>query len=316
MLLHSIEICAGAGGQASGLEQAGFRHLALVENDALACSTLRTNRPNWNVIEKDIKLFSAENYLGIDLLAGGVPCPPFSVAGKQLGHDDDRDLFPEALRLVEECHPKAVMLENVKGIFNPKFDNYRALIKSNLKKLGYFCFWDIVNSSDFGVPQHRLRSILIALKSRYAKNFIWPSIHIPPPLTVGQLLYPEMASEGWEGADDWARRADGIAPTIVGGSKKHGGADLGPTRARSAWSKLGVNGACVADAPPKPGFIGYPQLTVEMVALIQGFSPEWRFVGRKTPVYRQVGNAFPPPVAKAVGIAIYHALDTSKQSPI
>ncbi|MDR1040382.1 MAG: DNA cytosine methyltransferase [Deltaproteobacteria bacterium] len=308
----SIEICAGAGGQALGLEQAGFEHMALVEVDPLACATLRNNRPGWNVIEGDVKLFSAGNYRGIDLLAGGVPCPPFSVAGKQLGHDDERDLFPEALRLVGECNPKAVMLENVRGIFHPKFHGYREHIKNCLERLGYACVWHTVNVQDFGVPQHRIRSILIALKPKFINRFSWPVGGNPSLPTIGELLYPDMASGGWEGAADWASRADGIAPTIVGGSKKHGGADLGPTRARLAWLKLGVNGAGVADAPPRPGFDGNPQLTVNMVAKVQGFSPEWRFVGRKTPAYRQVGNAFPPPVAKAMGIAVYEALSAKK----
>ena len=121
----SIEICAGAGGQAIGLDQAGFQHVALVELEALACQTLRFNKPEWNVIEKDVKSFSAKQFIGIDLFAGGVPCPPFSIAGKQLGKDDERDLFPEALRLIKECLPKAVMLENVKGILSSKFENYR-----------------------------------------------------------------------------------------------------------------------------------------------------------------------------------------------
>ena len=111
MSLKSIEICAGAGGQALGLEQAGFEHVALIEIEPAACATLHLNRPKWNVIEGDVHDFSAANYRGeIDLLAGGVPCPPFSVAGKQLGSDDERDLFPEALRLVKECDPRAVML--------------------------------------------------------------------------------------------------------------------------------------------------------------------------------------------------------------
>ena len=92
-----IEICAGAGGQALGLEQAGFEALALVEYDANACATLKLNRPQWNVIEGDVREFSAKPYRGVDLFAGGVPCPPFSVAGKQLGSDDERDLLPETL---------------------------------------------------------------------------------------------------------------------------------------------------------------------------------------------------------------------------
>ncbi len=306
--MRSIEICAGAGGQALGLEQAGFEHIALVEIDQAACATLRKNRPSWNVIEKDVKLFTAKEYVNIDLLAGGVPCPPFSVAGKQLGHKDERDLFPEAIRLVKECDPNAVMLENVRGLFDPKFEEYRSKIKRQLGRLGYKCFWELVQSNHYGVPQQRPRTILVALKKKYAKHFVWPIGVVAPPPTVGQILYSEMASNGWEGAAEWATCANGIAPTLVGGSKKHGGADLGPTRAKLAWAKLGVDGMGIVDSPPEAGFSGNPRLTVKMAALIQGFPPDWEFVGKKTPAYRQVGNAFPPPVAKAIGVAIKKAL--------
>lgn len=306
--MHSIEICAGAGGQALGLEMAGFKHVALVEIDQHACSTLRANRPRWNVIESDVKAFSAYNYQDIDLLAGGVPCPPFSIAGKQLGHDDERDLFPEALRLVSECNPRAVMLENVRGLFDSKFYTYRTKIQTQLESMGYECFWELVNATHYGVPQHRPRTILIALKYEYAKYFSWPLGVLAPPPTVGQLLYKEMAANGWTGAKEWSEKSNGVAPTLVGGSKKHGGADLGPTRARAAWAKLSVNGKSLADAPPEKDFEGMPMLTVEMAALVQGFPPSWDFVGRKTAAYRQVGNAFPPPVAKAMGSAIIRAL--------
>ena len=127
-----IEICAGAGGQALGLELAGFECLAHVEIDPHACQTLRANRPNWRVFEQDVHDFCAKEYSGIDLLAGGVPCPPFSKAGKQLGGADDRDLFPEALRIVEECQPKAVMLENVRGFLDAIFEDYRFRLKNQL----------------------------------------------------------------------------------------------------------------------------------------------------------------------------------------
>ncbi len=100
----------GAGGQALGVEQAGFDHASLLEIEVPACQTLRINRPNWNVVEGDLHHYSADPWKGIALLAGGVPCPPFSKAGKQLGHDYERDLFPEAIRLVNECVPEAVML--------------------------------------------------------------------------------------------------------------------------------------------------------------------------------------------------------------
>ena len=312
--MRSIEICAGAGGQALGLEQAGFEHIALIEVDLAACCTLKMNRPKWNVIAGDVKTFSACEYVGtIDLLSGGVPCPPFSIAGKQLGSDDDRDLFPEALRLVKECEPEAVMLENVKGLFERKFDNYRNSIKQEFEHLGYKCIWELVQVNHFGVPQQRTRTILIALKEKYFEHFIWPLGVLAPPPTIGQLLFDEMASNGWEGVAKWAKYADGIAPTLVGGSKKHGGADLGPSRARAAWEKLGVDGRGLADMPPEKGFKGNPKITVSMAAMIQGFPYEWKIAGKKTPAYRQIGNAFPPPVAKAIGGAIYKALMSVKK---
>lgn len=314
--MRSIEICAGAGGQALGLEQAGFEHVALIEIDQSACATLRSNRSHWNVIEGDVKTFSAKAYIGIDLLAGGVPCPPFSVAGKQLGHKDERDLFPEAIRLVKECKPKAVMLENVRGLFAPKFDLYRDEIRKQLECLGYQCFWELIQSNHYGVPQQRPRAVLIALKDEYAKHFRWPLGVVAPPPTVGQILYEEMASNGWEGAREWSEQANGLAPTLVGGSKKHGGADLGPTRAKLAWEKLGVDGMGLADMPPEKGFVGNPKLTVKMAALVQGFPPDWQFAGKKTPAYRQVGNAFPPPVAKAIGIAIKNALTAAHEDKL
>lgn len=313
MKLTSIEICAGAGGQAIGLEQAGFEHLALVEIESIACDTLRLNRPNWTVINKDVKEFSAKKYKGVDLLAGGVPCPPFSIAGKQLGNLDERDLFPEAIRLVKECNPKAVMLENVRGLLDIKFKEYRRHILNEFYKMGYLCDWRLVNSSDYGVSQLRPRAILVALKKDYFDYFEWPKKNEQRPLTVGELLYEEMASLGWENVDNWKLAANNIAPTLVGGSKKHGGADLGPTRAKQSWALLGVDGKGLADAPPVNGSKAMPRLTLKMTALIQGFPKEWQFAGKKTPAYRQVGNAFPSPVAKAIGLSIKKALKKYEQ---
>jgi DNA (cytosine-5)-methyltransferase 1 len=303
--LTSIEICAGGGGQALGLEQAGFEHLAVVELEQHSCATLRTNRPYWNTVEDDLTQWHATRYRGeVDLFAGGVPCPPFSKAGRQLGADDERDLFPHALRLVRECQPRAILLENVRGLLDPVFDDYRAALDSQLREEGYEPFWKLHHASDFGVPQLRPRTILVAFRTEESRHFSWPTPRRNRPPTVGQVLGPLMAACGWEGADAWAARASRIAPTLVGGSMKHGGPDLGPTRARAEWLKLGVNGKRLADAPPHPGFAETPSLTLEMAAAIQGFPANWRFAGRKTHAYRQVGNAFPPPVAKAIGKAI------------
>lgn len=307
--LTCVEICAGAGGQSLGLEQAGFWHAAAVELDADACRTLRLNRPYWNVIETDVHHFKAAEYRGIDLLAGGVPCPPFSIAGKRLGADDERDLFPQALRLVEECEPAAVLLENVPGLATARFDGYRAQVLDWLHGLGYVADWQVVNACEFGVPQLRPRFILVALRPDAFARFRWPRSGPPPP-TVGVILRDQMAAGGWPGVDAWAARANGIGPTLVGGSRKHGGPDLGPTRARAAWLKLYVDGKGLADAPPAPTDpVGHlPRLTLPMAAAIQGFPPDWRFSGRKTAAYRQIGNAFPPPVARAVATSIRAAL--------
>lgn len=309
MSFSSIEICAGAGGQALGLELAGFDHASLVEIDAHACQTLRINRPHWNVIEGDLGHYSAEKWKGIELLAGGVPCPPFSKAGKQLGKLDERDLFPDALRLVSECRPQAVMLENVRGLLDSVFDEYRAKIIDDLKKLGYIAEWRLLNARDFGVSQLRPRVIFVALKKGVADHFSWPSVQRNPPPTVGETLFDLMAENGWLGAKQWRERACDIAPTLVGGSKKHGGPDLGPTRAKKAWASIGVDGMGIADAAPEKKFMGMPRLTVRMTARIQGFPDCWRFSGKKTAAYRQVGNAFPPPVACAVGTQIRAAMD-------
>lgn len=308
----SVEVCAGAGGQAVGLHKAGFDHLACVEIDAAACETLRFNKPKWRVIEADVRDWVPdESLVGVDLLAGGVPCPPFSIAGAQLGRADERDLFPEMIRLTEELKPRAVMVENVRGLLGRKFESYRADTLAEFKELDYdFCGWELLDAADFGVPQTRPRAILVFAKPDVAVHFRWPSPNAKRK-TVGQVLRREMGRGGWKGAKDWAKRANGIAPALVGGSKKHGGADLGPTRAKAAWRLLGVDGLGLADAPPPPSQVGMPRLTIEMAALIQGFPPEWKFQGRKTAAYRQVGNAFPPLVAEAVGRSIADALTSS-----
>jgi DNA (cytosine-5)-methyltransferase 1 len=315
--LTCLEICAGAGGQSLGLEQAGFSHLAAVEIDRDASATLRLNWPDWDVQQLDVHHFKGIDYRGVDLLAGGVPCPPFSIAGKQLGADDERDLFPQALRLVEECEPAAVMLENVRGLATARFAPYREQVLARLHELGYETDWQVLNASEFGVPQLRPRFILVAMRPEVAGHFEWPRPVRTPP-TVGETLRDLMAAGGWAGAGAWASRANGIGPTLVGGSRKHGGPDLGPTRAREAWLKLGVDGRGLADAPPGPAAPAsyLPRLTLQMAAALQGFPPGWRFSGRKTAGYRQIGNAFPPPVARAVGTSLRCAIEAARPAPL
>ncbi|MGW6519176.1 DNA cytosine methyltransferase [Streptomyces sp. NPDC054962] len=341
--LEVVEICAGAGGQTLGLERAGFRHRVAVELDENAAHTLRCNLQEilgYSEHEAaetvaigdvaDPETWTPTEHKGVDLLAGGVPCPPFSIAGKQLGANDERDLFAWAVELCGEIQPKALLLENVRGLSANRFTAYRQHVLDRLHEYGYIGDWKLLHASEFGVSQLRPRFVLVALKREYAEYFEWPTPREEEPPTVGELLKDLMASNGWEEEQvtEWVKRADRIAPTIVGGSKKHGGADLGPTRAKRAWADLGVDAMGVANEAPQKGWrapegVPGPKLTTAMVARIQGWhdmeAPKgsdsatygdfrWKFHGRKTSVYRQIGNAFPPPVAKALGVAIRKAI--------
>lgn len=306
--LTCIEICAGAGGQALGLAMAGFVHVALVEYEKEYCDILKQNRPEWNVICKDVHDFEGSPYKGIDLLAGGVPCPPFSIAGKQLGKEDERDLFPEAIRLIEEIRPRAVMLENVRGFLDSDFEGYRNDILESIQKLGYTTQIKLLNASDYGVPQLRPRVIIVGIRNDQLGEFSYPQEQSGNTPTVGETLYDLMAQNRWKGAKQWAANANRIAPTLVGGSKKHGGPDLGPTRARNAWAQLGVDGRGIANEAPAADFEGMPRLTSRMMARLQGFPDTWIFGQKKTAACRMIGNAFPPPVAQAIGEKIKECL--------
>lgn len=311
-----VEICAGAGGQALGLALAGFVHVALIEYEQDYCNILKQNRPEWPVICKDVQQFDGRPYRGVDLLAGGVPCPPFSKAGKQLGENDERDLFPEAIRLIGEIQPRAVMLENVRGFLDSTFDDYRNNILGSIEALGYTVHIKLLNSSDYGVPQLRPRVVIIGIREDISTTFQFPEEHPELTSTVGNVLYDLMAADNWKHAKSWAKKANQIAPTIVGGSKKHGGPDLGPTRAKKAWAELGVDGHGIANAPPNKEFEGMPKLTSRMIARIQGFPDQWTFGRKKTIACRMIGNAFPPPVAYAVGNEIRRCFEMVNKKAI
>jgi DNA (cytosine-5)-methyltransferase 1 len=204
------------------------------------------------------------------------------------------------------------MIENVRGILDAVFVDYRESIRQQLGDLGYDTDWKLLNASDYGVSQLRPRVVFVALRRDVTRAFDWPAPLAEKPPSVGELLYDLMASNGWEGARLWKTRANEIAPTLVGGSHKHGGPDLGPTRARRAWECLSVDGKGIANDVPAPGFVGLPRLTLRMAARVQGFPDDWEFAGGKTHSYRQIGNAFPPPVAAAVAKQLERCLKAGK----
>ena len=302
-------------GTALGLTKAGFHHEIAVELDENAATTLRQNTGS-RVLVGDVadpNVWRPNDYQGIDLFAGGVPCPPFSLAGRQLGTSDERDLFAWAIEMVGIMNPRAVMLENVRGLAMPRFSAYRQRVLDRLADFGYVGEWRLLHSADFGVPQLRPRFVLVAMSADDMSYFHWPE-PFERRITVGEALVDLMKSGGWRHADAWAAGASDVGPTLVGGSKRHGGADLGPTRAKQAWSRLGVDGRGIANEAPDRNAdraeVIAPRLTIEMVARLQGWAKKdgWVFAGGKTSQYRQIGNAFPPPVAEAVGKQIRNAL--------
>jgi DNA (cytosine-5)-methyltransferase 1 len=175
------------------------------------------------VIEGDLNSFDGSSFRGLDIISGGLPCPPFSVAGKQLGTQDERNLFPAMINLVDQIRPRAVMIENVRGILEAVFEDYRYFVAGELRKLGYQTGWKLMNACEFGVPQLRPHVVFVAVRKDYAEHFSWPEPAGVEPQTVGDVLYDLMGANGWKGADAWRNGANAIAPTIVGGSHKHGG---------------------------------------------------------------------------------------------
>ena len=186
-------------------------------------------------------------------------------------------------------------------------------IFTEIKKLGYVTHIKLLNASDYGVPQLRPRVVIVGIRKDQAGAFEYPQEHPGESPTVGETLCDLMSQNGWKGAKKWAEGADRIAPTLVGGSKKHGGPDLGPTRAKNAWAELGVDGKGIANEAPEPDFDGMPRLTSRMMARIQGFPDTWTFGNKKTVACRMIGNAFPPPVAQAVGIEIRRCLENAER---
>ncbi|OAH13403.1 modification methylase AplI [Streptomyces jeddahensis] len=311
---RSVEICAGAGAQALGLESAGFDPVLLIDSKADACFTIDLNRPEWDVVCMDLVHFHPgmrPETLGVDLLSGGLPRVKSPATVGRAEDVEERGVLKAAITLACSIKPKAVLLENVPGLVeSPDFDVDRFWIEAQLHNAGYRSSWRVLNAADYGVPQNRSSGFLVALREPYHSRFSWPEPDKQPAPTVGQVLGRSMSAHGWRGAERWIKRADRIAPALVGGSDRRGGADLGPTGSKKAWAALGVNGNSLGDEPPDLDFPedGLPKLTVDQAALIQSIPADWRFFGGKTSRYRQIGHAMPPPLAAAVGRAIAAAL--------
>lgn len=317
--LTSVEICAGAGGQALGLHAAGFDAWALYEQNPNAIATLQANYPLGSTHCEDVRRVDFSKFKGkVDLLAGGVPCQPHSSMGRRLGRLDERDLFLEAVRAVDEARPRAFFFENVKGFTFRANATYRAELHQKFEALGYqsqiFSFY----GSDYGLAQGRPRVGFIGFRDGLMTKFRMPPILSEKPRTVGEVLLDLVKENGWKHADWWAaQKANMIGPTIVGGSEQSGTLAFSSNLRVGKWEEMNIDPAGVAASAPSRD---YPknkpfQLTLAMIARLQGFPDGWKFVGlssgegqRQKQMTRQIANALPPVMARAVGLAINSAL--------
>ncbi|WP_112466940.1 DNA cytosine methyltransferase [Streptomyces triticisoli] len=320
--LVSVDVCSGAGGLALGLERAGFDPVLLLDHKRQACETLRWNRPPWNVLEMDLLDFDPvehqESY-DVDLLSAGLPRVQSSATKRRPDSGLELGLLKATVYLMHAMQPRALLIENVPGLVDdPAFEEVRAFIRNELAHLHYGLHWFVVNAADFGVPQDRKQGVLVALKEPFARNFCIPAPTVSQHVTVGEALRPSMSARGWIGAEAWAAQADQLAPTLVGGSERRGGADLGLSGTKRAWARMGINGGALSNEVPGRDGVqesdtsGSPlkKITVDQAAALQSFPTDWIITGRKTVRYRQIAHASPPPVGEALGKAIAEALRT------
>lgn len=332
-MFRSIELFAGAGGLALGIEQAGFEHILLSELDKHACATLRQNRPNWNIIEGDVSKLDFTPYCGqVDLLSGGFPCQAFSYAGKGQGFDDVRGtMFFEFARAVKEIQPKVLLGENVRGLM--KHDNGRtiATIIATLTDLGYKIIDPkVLNAMHYRVPQKRERVFIIGIRNDLVSKCHWtypePNSHIMSlqdalkagvlydcdvPLSIGQS-YPDKKKAVMDLVPQggcWRNLPEDVAKAYMKGSYHLGGGKTGMAR-RLAWHEPCLTLTCspAQNQTERCHPDETRPLTVREYARIQTFPDDWQFCGSMTQQYKQIGNAVPVNLAYAIGRQIFEML--------
>jgi DNA (cytosine-5)-methyltransferase 1 len=332
--MRTMELFAGAGGMASGTERAGFRHEALVEFDPAACETLRSNRPDWPVLEIDVRHVDFARYTRIDLLTAGAPCQPFSTDGKRLLDADPRNMFPEVLRAVHTARPSAVLLENVSGMLKGDARAYFDWIINRLGEFDYDAWWRRINCADHGVPQRRERVFVVGFRRDLGVRWAWPTathgldalLHAqwtdgsywtehglaapedPPLAHIERLerLWPSRLPPPrlrWRTVRDVL--PDPGAPRIASWRvpKGHDAARVNAWDEPACTIMTRWNTAMVWDGNGDPRL-----LTMAEIARLQTFPDDWALAGRHDEQLRQLGNAVPPDMAYILGRAISHQL--------
>jgi DNA (cytosine-5)-methyltransferase 1 len=332
--MRTIELFAGAGGMALGVERAGFHHDALIEFDPAACETLRVNRPGWPVFETDVVDVDFAAYEGIDLLTAGAPCQPFSTAGRRRLDEDPRNMFPEVLRAVRTARPRALLLENVSGMLKGDARAYFDRILGRLRERGYDVSWRLVNCADYGVPQRRQRVFVVGVRRDLGVRWEWPAAtHGLDALLHAQwtegsywtehgltapaeppLAHIEQLEQLWPG-----RMAP---PRLSWRTVRDALADLGPPKIAS-WRVTTAFGDSMPNGWDEPagtittrwnaamlrdGGGGVRHFVIREVGRLQTFPDEWVLVGKPDEQLRQLGNAVPPQMAHVLTRAIAERL--------
>ncbi len=321
--LQSLELCAGLGGMAMGMERAGFDPVALIEIDFDACATMRANRNDWNVVQADIKSVNYSDYNGkVDLVTGGIPCQPYSRNGHASGKNDPRDLFPEAVKIVRAIRPKAFVFENVGGFLDAKHADHRATIFAGFADAGYGVRVISIDTKDYGIAQERARVFVIGMSPENMTRF-----RAPPPFpqwraTLGDALEDQMAAGGWSEAAAWADRRrsqvivrglkieiGALASTIIGEKR------IPQEKEAARWGLREIAVGRTLAAPPTDdmarlhgdGFM--PGLTMGMKLRLMGLPDDLLVVGEESSRAQQIGNAVVPRVSQAIGLAVYSAIE-------
>jgi DNA (cytosine-5)-methyltransferase 1 len=323
--LTALELCAGAGGMALGLEAAGYDHLGLIELDNDAVATLRRNRPHWPVFQEDLTKIDFNQYAGkVDLLCGGLPCQAYSEEGLGRGKNDDRDLLLEGARAVREIRPRAFLFENVRGVLFGKHADQIAAFLKELGDAGYEVQIVEVNTQDYGVAQNRPRIMFVGMDRRHRRYFEMPGAFPKRRANVGDVLYDLMAANGWSEVQQWAEYCRTVTfqlqdGTIVQGAQAStvtGRSGKAREKAALRWAKNGLNPGGIPDEAPSDSYAQMhggdkfvPGITLKMRARLQDFPENFEFIGSKDSVAQQIGNAVAPRMAQAMGLAIYQALE-------
>ena len=325
----AIELFAGAGGLALGLEQAGIKTLQYVEFDKACCETLRLNRPEWNVICDDIHNVDFTEFKGkIDIVSGGFPCQAFSYAGKKLGFEDTRGtLFHEFARCIQEVQPKMFLAENVRGLVSHDHGRTLETILTVFESLGYSVQKQILNACYYGVGQKRERIVIIGIRNDLDIHFEYPE---PDKewTTIRTALKDCPKSPGVEYSDRkrkvlalvppggcWIDLPEEVAKEYMGKSYYSGGGRRGMAR-RISWDEPCLTLTC--SPSQKQTERCHPEetrpFTVRESARIQSFPDDWNFCGGIGDQYKQIGNAVPVEMARRIGVQLYKAIDDYKKN--